>query len=67
MPLTPETKRALVDVLTVDMETGRGTTPIATCLDRLATSLAQAYETGEAALDLPRGPLPLDAARIGRM
>jgi len=64
--LDPDSKRALVAVLAADMETARGTTPLITCLERLAASLAAAYEAGEATLDLPRGVLALDAARIGR-
>lgn len=64
---TPETKGSMVGVLTADMETARGTTPLQTCLERLASSLANAYESGEAVLDLPRGLLPLDAANIGRI
>lgn len=65
--LDAETKSALVAVTGADMETGRGTTPLATCLERLASSLAQSYENGEAALDLPLGILALDAAKIGRI
>ncbi len=64
--LTPEVKKELVDVLFADMHTGRGTTPLATCLERLAASLAAAYESGQAALDLPLATLPLDTARFGR-
>ena len=65
--VTPEAKAALASVLTADMVTVRGTTPLATCLERLASSLAQAYEDGGTLLDLSRGLLPLDAARLGRI
>ncbi|MFQ6018486.1 MAG: type II CRISPR-associated endonuclease Cas1 [Kiloniellaceae bacterium] len=64
--LTPEVKRELVDVLFADMHTGRGTTPLATCLERLAMSLAAAYESGRAELDLPLAPLPLDTVGLAR-
>lgn len=64
--VTPDVKRALAALLSADMETERGVTPLATCLERLAASLAQAYETGRPVLDLPRTPLPLDAAGLGR-
>ncbi|MFQ5784264.1 MAG: type II CRISPR-associated endonuclease Cas1 [Alphaproteobacteria bacterium] len=64
--LTPEVKAALAAVPAADMESARGATPLATCLERLAGSLARTYETGEVALDLPTGLLPLDAARLGR-
>ena len=55
--VNPETKRSLAAVLTLDMETERGTTPLETCLERAAQSLARAYETGKSALVLPGPPL----------
>ena len=55
--LTTEAKRALVEVLTMDMTTGRGTTPLQTCLERAAQSLAQSYEAGEPVLVFPGRPL----------
>jgi CRISPR-associated protein Cas1 len=61
-----EAKRELAGLAAMDMQTARGTTPLATCLERLAVSLGQAYESGEARLDLPAAPLPLDLARSAR-
>lgn len=58
--VTPDAKRRLAAILTLDMATPRGTTPLGTCINRLATSLALAFETGKADLDLPLSPLPLD-------
>jgi CRISPR-associated protein Cas1 len=55
-----ETKKQLAGVVALDMRTNEGTTPVATCLMRLAVSLAQAFESGEANLDLPIAPLPLE-------
>jgi CRISPR-associated protein Cas1 len=55
-----EAKRALAGVTSLDMRTAQGTTPVFTCLERLAGSLAKAYENGEAALELPLAPLPLE-------
>lgn len=55
--VNPQTKRALAAVLTVDMATERGTTPLQTCLERAAQSLARAYETGKPALVFPGKPL----------
>ena len=55
-------KEALAGLTAVDMQTARGVTPLGTCLERLATSLGQAFETGVAKLDLPLSPLPLDLA-----
>ncbi len=55
-----DTKRSLALVTQLDMRTERGTTPVWGCLERLATSLAQAYESGSPRLDLPIAPLPLE-------
>jgi CRISPR-associated protein Cas1 len=58
--VTPEIKRQLAGLTLADMATTAGTTPLSTCLERLAVSLAQAYESGIANLDLPLAPLPLE-------
>lgn len=58
--ITPETKRTLAEVLAFDMSTEQGTTPVSTCLERLATSLAQSFESGKPALALPKTFLPLE-------
>lgn len=58
--VTPEAKRGLAGLTSADMRTEQGTTPLATCLERLAISLGQAYESGEPALALPLTPLPLE-------
>lgn len=64
--VTTEAKRALAGLTAADMRTARGTTPLATCLERLATSLAQSFETGKPDLELPIAPLPLEMpARAG--
>lgn len=55
-----EAKRTLASVTTLDMRTAQGTTPVFTCLERLAISLGRAYESGEPVLDLPLAPLPLE-------
>lgn len=60
--VTREAKEALVNLTIADMHTAKGVTPLGTCLERLAISLGQAFESGEAALDLPLSPLPLDLA-----
>lgn len=54
--LTSEAKRELAEVLTMDMDTHRGTTPLQTCLERAAQSLAQSFETGKPTLVFPQGP-----------
>ena len=55
--MTAESKRALAEVLSMDMATDRGATPLQTCLERAAQSLAQSYEAGKPALLLPHRPL----------
>lgn len=60
--VTADAKRDLAAILIQDLTTTRGTTPLSTCLHRLATSLADSYQTGEPRLDLPLSPLPLDLA-----
>jgi CRISPR-associated protein Cas1 len=58
--IAPDVKRDLAAVSSFDMRTQAGTTPLAGCLERLASSLGHAFETGEARLDLPLSPLPLE-------
>lgn len=58
--VNPETKAVLAQVLAFDMATDQGTTPVSTCIERLAFSLAQSFETGKPALALPRTLLPLE-------
>ena len=55
--LTTETKAALAGTLTMDMVTDRGTTPLETCLERAAQSLANSFETGKQSLIFPARPL----------
>lgn len=58
--VNPKTKPVLAQVLAFDMATEQGTTPVSTCVERLAFSLAQSFETGNPALALPRTLLPLE-------
>ncbi|HYG85724.1 MAG TPA: type II CRISPR-associated endonuclease Cas1 [Azospirillum sp.] len=64
--VTPDTKRFLALVPSLDLPTAEGTTPLSTVIGRAATSLAQAYEIGKAELDLPGdggkawAPMPLE-------
>ena len=45
--MTAEAKRALAGILTVDMNADRGVSPLQTCLERAAQSLAQSFEDGK--------------------
>lgn len=58
----PVTKRVLADVPALDLQTAAGVTPLGTCVERLAVSLAQSFEDGRPRLDLPAAPLPFDMA-----
>lgn len=60
--VTPESKRALVHVLSDDMQTIAGATPVMVCIQKLATSLAQVYLGERDKLELPLQGLPLDMA-----
>jgi CRISPR-associated protein Cas1 len=54
--LTPELKRRLVRSLFLDVDTERGVTPLATCMQRLASSLAELCLGARSDLDLPPAP-----------
>ena len=60
-----EVRRDLAGVLAMDLVTDRGTTPLQTCLERAAQSLAQSFEAGKAALILPERPLSGAMPRAG--
>jgi len=58
--VTTPVKADLAAVLSIDVTTARGTTPVSTCLERLALSLAGAFEAGKGDLELPEPLLPLE-------
>lgn len=58
--ITTDTKARLAGVLALDLATARGTTPVATCLERLAASVASIFENRKGELDLPEALLPLE-------
>ena len=58
--LTPEIKKSLTKILSLDLSTSAGTTPINNCLTRLCQSLVRSLESGEANLDFPLSPLPME-------
>ena len=55
--VTSDAKRVLAGVLMADMTTDRGTTPLQTCLERVAQSLAQSFEDKTPSLTFPAGPV----------
>lgn len=60
--VTPDTKRTLVRTLYDDMQTTIGATPVMSCIQKLAVSLAQLYMGERDKLDLPLPGLPLSLA-----
>ncbi|MEP4703425.1 MAG: type II CRISPR-associated endonuclease Cas1, partial [Hyphomicrobiales bacterium] len=59
LSLDKKTKRALVGVLLIDMQGPAGASPMQTCIDRLAQSLAQVFLGERGELEMPRPPIPL--------
>lgn len=57
--LDRETKAAIVKVTTLDLEGPKGASPLQTCIDRLATSLALTYMGERKTLELPGPSLSL--------
>lgn len=56
--INPETKRALVKSLYLDLATPAGNTPVLVAIQKLATSLAQVLTNERTALDLPNPCVP---------
>jgi len=59
-----ETKPALAAVASLDMATAAGTTPLSTCVIRLASSFARICEGQGDRLEFPLGPLPLELPAV---
>jgi len=57
--LTKDAKAAIVRVTTLDLEGPKGASPLQTCIDRLATSLALVYMGERSVLELPGPALAL--------
>ena len=55
--VSPDAKRALAGVLAMDMKTDRGTTPLQTCVERAAQSLALSLESGVVEMTFPDAPI----------
>lgn len=59
LDVTPDAKAALARVMIVDLPAEEGVSPVITCLERLASSLAKAYAGEVDRLVLPKPGLPL--------
>jgi CRISPR-associated protein Cas1 len=57
--LTPERKAILAGVLTMDMQSPIGASPMQSCMDRMAHSLAQVFMGHRKKLEIPAPPPPL--------
>lgn len=60
MDVDRDAKAVLARIMILDMPTSAGASPVMTCAERLAQSLARAYAGGRGALDLPLLRLPLE-------
>ena len=58
--LTPEIKKSLTKILSLDLSTSAGTTPINNCLTKLCQAFVRSLENQEANLDFPLSPLPTE-------
>ena len=61
-----DAKQALARLIATDLPLGDGVTPVSVALIKLATSLGQSFEAGKLDLALPRPPVPLTLAGLGR-
>lgn len=57
--LTPKTKLMLVEVMTIDLSSVRGASPLRVCIDNLAVSLAQVFLGERDKLEFAGPPVPL--------
>jgi CRISP-associated protein Cas1 len=55
-----DAKAALARIMVIDLPTNLGLSPLMTCAERLAQSLARAYAGESDSLDLPLPALPLE-------
>lgn len=57
--VTPQVKSVLASLLSLDLPTRLGNTPVATCIERMVQSVAIAFESGRPILDIPEPALPI--------
>lgn len=66
--VTPMAKRAFAGLIAVDLAAPEGISTVTMAAQRLAQSLARAFETGEASmLAVPQAPSPLELAGLERL
>lgn len=64
--VTPDVKRRMAELIALDLPLTGETSPVSVALSRLATSLAQSFETKRLSLALPEAPSPLILAGLGK-
>lgn len=63
--VSPVAKRALTSISTFDLESGPGLSPLSVQVGRFVHSVAVSFETGDAKLELPGIPSPLELSGLG--
>lgn len=64
--VTSDAKRQMADLIALDLPLTGETSPVSVAISRLATSLAQSFETRRLSLALPEPPSPLVFAGLGK-
>lgn len=64
--LDPATKLALTSIATFDLRSGIGVSPLSVQVGRFVHSLATSFETGQADLEFPEPPSPLELTGLGK-
>lgn len=60
----PETKAVLAKVTSMDLVAAKGASPVQTCMDKMATSLAQVYLGERKTLEIAGAPLAIDFGNL---
>ncbi|MDO5612902.1 MAG: type II CRISPR-associated endonuclease Cas1 [Paracoccus sp. (in: a-proteobacteria)] len=64
--VTSQAKRRMAELIALDLPLTGETSPVSVALSRLATSLAQSFETRKLRLALPEAPPPLVLSGLGK-
>lgn len=65
--VTSVAKRALTSISTFDLQSGPGLSPLSVQVGRFVHSVATSFENGQARLELPALPSPLELAGLGHL
>ena len=64
--VTSGAKKALASIATFDLRTEIGVSPLSVQITRFVHSIAVSFESGQARIDLPAPPSPLELAGLGK-